>query len=130
MNRIPFLSSAALVLAVLAGPAPALAQTEVVAQPNPDADLLAAEMRNLAVNPRDLRALLSAAEISTRLDDTSAALAFFARAGAGGGVRGRPAGGGGAGGRAVVAGRCGGRRGWAGPTRRRGAGCRWTIISP
>src|ERR1044072_635079 len=80
MNRIRFLSSAALVLAVLAGPAPALAQTEVVAQPNPDADLLAAEMRNLAVNPRDLRALLSAAEISTRLADTSAALAFYARA--------------------------------------------------
>lgn len=80
MNRIRFFSSAALALAIVAGAAPALAQTEVVARPNPEADRLAAEMRNLAENPRDLRALLSAAEISTRLDDTSAALAFYARA--------------------------------------------------
>jgi len=81
MNRIRFLSTAAFVLAIaMAAPAPALAQTEVVAQSNPDADLLAVEIRNLSENPRDLRALLSAAEISTRLDDTSAALAFYARA--------------------------------------------------
>lgn len=80
MNRIRFLSTAAFVLAIaVAGPAPVLAQ-EVVAQSNPDADLLAVEIRNLSENPRDLRALLSAAEISTRLDDTSAALAFYARA--------------------------------------------------
>ncbi|MEN3746139.1 SPOR domain-containing protein [Sphingomonas sp. HF-S3] len=59
---------------------PAFAQNEIVARPNPDADLLASEMRVLAQNPRDLRALLSAAAISTRLNDTSAALAFYARA--------------------------------------------------
>lgn len=81
MNRIRFLSTAALALAATtAGPAPALAQTEIVSQPNPDADLLAVEIRNLSADPKDLRALLSAAEISTRLDDTSAALAFYARA--------------------------------------------------
>lgn len=80
MNRIRFLSTAALALAIMAGSAPAFAQTEVVQQINPDAERLADEIRNLTANPRDLRALLSAAEISTRLDDTSAALAFYARA--------------------------------------------------
>jgi tetratricopeptide (TPR) repeat protein len=81
MNRIRFLSTAALALAAAtAAPAPAFAQAEIVSQPNPDAELLAAEIRNLTANPRDLRALLSAAQISTRLDDTSAALAFYARA--------------------------------------------------
>ncbi|MDF7775891.1 SPOR domain-containing protein, partial [Sphingomonas sp. AOB5] len=60
---------------------PAFAQTsEVVAAPNPDADRLAEEMRALALDPRDMRALLSAATISNRLDDTAAALAFYARA--------------------------------------------------
>jgi tetratricopeptide (TPR) repeat protein len=83
MNRILFLSSAAFAAAVaLASPAFAQAgyPQPIVAQPNPDADRLGDEMRILAQNPRDLRALLSAAEISTRLDDTSAALAFYARA--------------------------------------------------
>jgi tetratricopeptide (TPR) repeat protein len=81
MNRIHLFHSAAFALAVsMAGPAPALAQAAIVTPANPDAELLAAEIRNLTVDPRDLRALLSAAEISTRLDDTSAALAFYARA--------------------------------------------------
>lgn len=80
MNRIRFIHASALALAIAVSPAPAFAQSEVVAQSNPDADQLAAEIRNLSVNPRDLRALLSAAEISTRLDDTSAAMAFYARA--------------------------------------------------
>ncbi|PXA88274.1 SPOR domain-containing protein [Nostoc sp. 3335mG] len=82
MNRIRITSVSALALALAAGCscAPAFAQNEIVARPNPDADLLASEMRVLAQNPRDLRALLSAAAISTRLNDTSAALAFYARA--------------------------------------------------
>ncbi|MCW3847555.1 SPOR domain-containing protein [Sphingomonas sp. LB-2] len=73
------------------GGAPAFAQTDPTAATqgapvpmppptNPDADLLASEMRFLTQNPRDLRALLSAAAISTRLGDTSAAMAFYARA--------------------------------------------------
>ncbi|MEZ0244899.1 MAG: tetratricopeptide repeat protein, partial [Sphingomonas sp.] len=91
MNRIRFYRPALFALAVASiGGAPAFAQTDptaVTATPiapaipsNPDADLLASEMRFLAQNPRDLRALLSAASISTRLGDTSAALAFYARA--------------------------------------------------
>jgi len=91
MQMILFLRpvTLALVLAAGVGAAPAFAQAvpsqpgdpqPIMASPNPDADLLGYEMRVLAQNPRDLRALLSAAEISTRLDDTSAALAFYARA--------------------------------------------------
>ena len=91
MNRIRFHTPALFALAVATiGGAPALAQTDPTAAPeasvaaprasNPDADLLASEMRFLAQNPRDLRALLSAATISTRLGDTSAAMAFYARA--------------------------------------------------
>lgn len=83
MNRIRFSQISAFALALAAGgiAVPAFAQTgEVVAQANPDADRLAEEMRALAVDPRDMRALLSAAAISNRLDDTSAALAFYARA--------------------------------------------------
>ncbi|NML05544.1 SPOR domain-containing protein [Sphingomonas sp. G-3-2-10] len=83
MNRIRFSHIPAIALALAAGSfaVPVFAQTsEVVAQPNPDADRLAEEMRALAVDPRDMRALLSAAAISNRLDDTSAALAFYARA--------------------------------------------------
>ncbi|MCW3835830.1 tetratricopeptide repeat protein [Sphingomonas canadensis] len=60
--------------------APATSSTEVVAAPNPDAERLASEMRIIAANPRDLRALLSAAELSGRVGDTPAALAFYSRA--------------------------------------------------
>ena len=89
MNRIRFSTPALFALAVATlGGAPAFAQTDPtsvqpatpVAQTNPDADLLSSEMRFLAQNPQDLRALLSAAQISTRLGDTSAAMAFYARA--------------------------------------------------
>ena len=87
MNRIRFSTPALFALAVaMPGGAPAFAQTDptavtgspVIARAptNPDADLLASEMRFLAQNPQDLRALLSAAQISTRLGDTSAAMAF------------------------------------------------------
>ncbi|MEI9852069.1 MAG: SPOR domain-containing protein [Sphingomonas sp.] len=76
-----FLRRAAIALATAATSlSPALAQTEIVAAPNPDADMLAGEMRVLAADPRDLRALLAAGELSGRLGDTAAALAFFARA--------------------------------------------------
>ena len=45
-----------------------------------DADALASTMRRLGSNPLDLDALLTAGELSVRLDDLSAAGAFFARA--------------------------------------------------
>ncbi|MES2989441.1 MAG: SPOR domain-containing protein [Pseudomonadota bacterium] len=78
MIRIRFLRSTALILA-LSVTAPAFAQ-EVVAVPNPDADRLAGEVRRLASDPRDTLALLDAGDLSARLGDTSAAMAFFARA--------------------------------------------------
>ncbi|MBX3564219.1 MAG: SPOR domain-containing protein [Sphingomonas sp.] len=78
MIRIRFLRSTALILALSAA-APAFAQ-EVVAVPNPDADRLAGEVRRLASDPRDTLALLDAGDLSARLGDTSAALAFFQRA--------------------------------------------------
>ncbi|MDG2533799.1 SPOR domain-containing protein [Sphingomonas sp. HITSZ_GF] len=78
MNRIPFIGAAA--LALIAGAAPAFAQTEIVARPNPDADRLANDIRTLASDPRDVRTLLDAGMTSARLGDTSAALAFFQRA--------------------------------------------------
>lgn len=62
------------------GAVPALAQTGFIPAANPDADSLAQEMRVLAANPRDVRALLNAGNLSARLGDTAAALAFFARA--------------------------------------------------
>ncbi|MEP9360148.1 tetratricopeptide repeat protein [Sphingomonas sp. KR3-1] len=79
MNRIRFIGAAALAL-VAAQAAPALAQSEVVAQANPDADRLANDIRALASDPRDVRMLLDAGMTSARLGDTSAALAFFQRA--------------------------------------------------
>lgn len=81
MNRIPFLRSAAIALALCAAAAsPSLAQTEIVQPTNPDADSLADQIRALATNPRDIHALLAAGDLSARLGDTAAALAFFARA--------------------------------------------------
>lgn len=68
------------VLVMSPGAAPAFAQTGFIAAANPDADSLAQEMRVLAANPRDVRALLNAGNLSARLGDTAAALAFFARA--------------------------------------------------
>src|SRR5690606_35967525 len=65
--------------ATLTPGAPALAQ-EVAPVRTPTADKLADEMRVLAREPRNLRALLSAGEFSARLNDASAAAGFFARA--------------------------------------------------
>ncbi|ATY31909.1 SPOR domain-containing protein [Sphingomonas psychrotolerans] len=80
MKQIRSLRSIALAFALAAGAAPALAQTGLVPAPNPEADRLAQEMRVLAADPRDVRALLEAGNLSARLGDTAAALAFFARA--------------------------------------------------
>ena len=84
MNRIRFLRSTALALTLLvvtqAPPALAQFQGATVQPINPDADRLAEQMRALADNPRDLQALLAAGDLSVRLNDSSAALAFFARA--------------------------------------------------
>jgi Flp pilus assembly protein TadD len=68
----------ALALALL--PAPLLAQGFVQPIGASDADRLAEQVRRLGANPRDLDALLSAAELSIRLDDLSAAGSFLARA--------------------------------------------------
>lgn len=69
----------ALIALLLSAAMPALAQ-EVAPPPTPSADKLAEEMRALARNPRDVRALLSAGELSARLNDPAAAAGFFARA--------------------------------------------------
>ncbi|WBH15935.1 tetratricopeptide repeat protein [Sphingomonas radiodurans] len=76
-----------LILAVaLAGAPTALAQSysgqplQMVPRPTPDADALAAAMRRLGANPRDLSALIEAGELSLRLGDVNAAAALFKRA--------------------------------------------------
>ena len=75
------LSSLLLSVAVLATPAPLAAQA--VVQPLPgttDADRLGEQMRALAANPNDVNALITAGELSLKLDDLSAAASLFARA--------------------------------------------------
>jgi Flp pilus assembly protein TadD len=72
-------SGIALALALLATTAiPATAQTS--GGPNPSADRLSEQVRILAADPRNLEALISAGQLSAKLGDTSAALAFLARA--------------------------------------------------
>lgn len=69
----------ALALALLATTAiPAMAQSG--GGPNPTADRLSEQVRLLADNPRNLEALVSAGQLSAKLGDTAAALAFLARA--------------------------------------------------
>ncbi len=70
---------AALIALAVCVAAPASAQ-EVAPPPTPNADRLAEEMRTLARDPRNVRALLSAGEMSARLNDAAAAAGFFARA--------------------------------------------------
>ncbi len=72
----------ALVLSTaLAGPSYAQYRAGVPSvQPLTTADQLAAVMRRVAAAPRDVLALVSAGELSIKLDDMSAAAAFFARA--------------------------------------------------
>ncbi|WP_419810009.1 SPOR domain-containing protein [Sphingomonas sp.] len=70
----------ALALALILTPLPALAQGPVLPVGMSDADGLAEQVRRLGANPLDLEALLAAGELSIRLEDYSAAGAFFARA--------------------------------------------------
>ncbi|GAA0668499.1 tetratricopeptide (TPR) repeat protein [Sphingomonas insulae] len=74
-----FLAPAALLAAT--APAALLAQEVVQALPGTtDADRLAEQMRALAANPRDLNALIAAADLSLSLGDLSGAASLFARA--------------------------------------------------
>lgn len=57
-----------------------LAPVRAFAQAPADADALGEQMRRLGSNPQDLDALLTAGELSVKLEDFSAAGAFFARA--------------------------------------------------
>ena len=50
-------------------------------QPLTDADMLASELRLLAADPQNVPALVRAGELALKLDDDTAAAAFFARAG-------------------------------------------------
>ena len=73
------LASAALLLASV----PAATPAQEVVQPLPgttDADRLAEQMRALAANPRDLNALVAAADLSLSLGDLSGAASLYARA--------------------------------------------------
>ncbi|PAX08704.1 SPOR domain-containing protein [Sphingomonas lenta] len=75
------LSYVALALSsALVAPAHAQFTAFPAVQPTTPADQLAAVMRRLAAAPTDLQALISAGELSVKLDDMSAAAAFFARA--------------------------------------------------
>lgn len=74
-----FLAPAALLLAC--APAALFAQAVVQALPGTtDADRLAEQMRALASNPRDLNALIVAADLSLSLGDLSGAASLYARA--------------------------------------------------
>ncbi len=79
-----FLTSALLApaaLLVATAPAALLAQEVVQALPGTtDADRLAEQMRALAANPRDLNALIAAADLSLSLGDLSGAASLYARA--------------------------------------------------
>lgn len=74
-------ASLALALALVAAPVPLFAQA--VVQPLPgstDADRLGEVMRRVAQNPRNVDALVEAAQLSIHLDDLSGAASLLARA--------------------------------------------------
>ena len=76
---VPALLASAMLLASV----PAALSAQEVVQPLPgttDADRLAEQMRALAANPRDLEALITAADLSLSLDDLSGAASLYARA--------------------------------------------------
>lgn len=77
--RLPVFLSGIAAIALAVHPATGFAQ-QMMPAPTPTADALAAQMRVLAQSPRDVTALLQASELSVRLADTSAAMAFLARA--------------------------------------------------
>lgn len=54
--------------------------TQTMPRPTPDADALAAAMRRLGTNPRDLDALITAGELSLKLGDAGGAASLFKRA--------------------------------------------------
>lgn len=77
------LATAGFAVAALPAVAPGAAVTAVpqlMPAPTPNADALAATMRVLGSNPRNVSALLDASELSVRLADIDAAQAFIARA--------------------------------------------------
>ena len=79
----PSLSRATLALALALSTAPVPLLAQEVVQPLPgttDADRLGDVMRRVAQNPRDVGALVEAAELSIRLDDLSGAASLLARA--------------------------------------------------
>ncbi|MFC3581768.1 SPOR domain-containing protein [Sphingomonas hylomeconis] len=77
--RFSLLTAAALV-APLALAGAAQAQIVFVQPATPDADALADEMRLLAANPSNVNAMVRAGELTLKLDDSTAAAGFFARA--------------------------------------------------
>lgn len=69
------------VLALSCAPAALAAQEVVQALPGTtDADRLAEQMRAIAANPRDINALIAAADLSLSLGDLSGAASLYARA--------------------------------------------------
>ena len=68
----------AMAAGALAPPAPGGMQ--MVPRPTPDADALAAAMRRLGADPRDLDALITAGELSLKLGDAGGAASLFKRA--------------------------------------------------
>jgi tetratricopeptide (TPR) repeat protein len=75
-----FRSISPFALLLLLASSPVFAQGAVQPVGVSDADALASAVRRLGANPLDLDALLTAGELSVRLDDLSAAGSFFARA--------------------------------------------------
>ncbi|UVO51801.1 SPOR domain-containing protein [Sphingomonas sp. SUN019] len=75
-----------LVIPVLFAAIPAAAQApqpqslQMAPRLTPDADALAAAMRRLGANPRDLSSLIEAGELSLKLGDATAAASLFKRA--------------------------------------------------
>ena len=82
----PALIAATALAAIGAAPAGAQLKTSpptsglMVAPPTPDADALAAEMRVLASDPKNVEALTKAGELTLKLGDPTAAANLFARA--------------------------------------------------
>lgn len=74
-----FAALAGLAMTVAAVPG-AVAAQEIVPPPTPNADRLADAIRQLARDPRDVAALITAGEMSAVLEDPAAAAGFFARA--------------------------------------------------
>ncbi|QQV76301.1 SPOR domain-containing protein [Sphingomonas aliaeris] len=79
MKQKVLTSAAAIAIGMVVSIPAADAQVPYVQQISP-ADQLASEMRSLAANPTDVLAMVRAGELTLKLDDTTAAAGFFARA--------------------------------------------------